>query len=370
MTSTLENINTNITARGEALFAILQIYNEYDFDNVTVQLVQSNINILATTTVNYELMSLQFLCDYYANKTNPSARASICRKYMNYIIADGVIDSLRLIYEACLHLQRLYTVDAALQVKRLFAIYNKSHISIVFTSGVNNVCMCGSQFALELKTSEHVCRVCGITEKLRGMSFEDSHVNSGMTGRSGHGRYDTNKHCKATLDKIQARERVQIPQNVIDRVKRHITKNRIMNAHITCASMRRYLKTLGLSKYNEHIPLLWSIITGNQLVQLTEDEQTTFYSSFAQIIQIYNVVKPAGKSNCPYYPYFIYKILELQLSTARNRRRKRKILSCIHLQSRETLIENDRIWRRIVKVMQARSRDKKAGWRYIPTKPR
>ena len=55
-------------------------------------------------------------------------------------------------------------------------------------------------------------------------------------------------------------------------------------------------------------------------------------------------IKPQKKTNCPYHPYFIYKIIEQIINKDSDKIKKAQILSCIHLQSRETLIQNDLIW--------------------------
>ena len=65
---------------------------------------------------------------------------------------------------------------------------------------------------------------------------------------------------------------------------------------------------------------------------------------FDKVIHIFDEIKPPEKTNCPYHPYFIYKIIEQIIQKKEDRIRKLKILSCIHLQSRETLVENDRIF--------------------------
>ena len=49
------------------------------------------------------------------------------------------------------------------------------------------------------------------------------------------------------------------------------------------------------------------------------------------------------RQNKPYYPYFIYKILENMFCKSS----KIRILECIHLQSRETVIDNDLIYEKI-----------------------
>ena len=70
---------------------------------------------------------------------------------------------------------------------------------------------------------------------------------------------------------------------------------------------------------------------------------------FDKVIRIFDEIKPPEKTNCPYHPYFIYKIIEQILNKDSDRIRKQQILNCIHLQSRETLVDNDRIFNRYVK---------------------
>ena len=57
-------------------------------------------------------------------------------------------------------------------------------------------------------------------------------------------------------------------------------------------------------------------------------------------------IKPKEKSNSLYYPFLIYKIIDLII---KDNHKKRELLSCIHLQSYETLIDNDKIWLQICK---------------------
>jgi hypothetical protein len=75
--------------------------------------------------------------------------------------------------------------------------------------------------------------------------------------------------------------------------------------------------------------------------QLTHGELRQLYNLFDKSVNAFDVVKPADKSNTMYYPYIIYKILDLIVS---NGMRKKRILECIHLQSRDTLIANDNLW--------------------------
>ena len=113
------------------------------------------------------------------------------------------------------------------------------------------------------------------------------------------------------------------------------------------------------SKYNEHIPLIHKLITGITPPPLLESEIQILSLYFDKAINIYDQIKPKDKTNCPYHPYFIYKILEQMLKKNTDRIRKIQILSYIHLQSRETLISNDITWKKICEQIQE--------FTYIPT---
>ena len=86
------------------------------------------------------------------------------------------------------------------------------------------------------------------------------------------------------------------------------------------------------------------IITGYVPPQLVEKELRELYNLFDKCVSIYEKVKPVYKSNTIYYPFIIYKILD---NIIKNGIRKRRILECIHLQSRDTLIHNDILWKQV-----------------------
>ena len=77
---------------------------------------------------------------------------------------------------------------------------------------------------------------------------------------------------------------------------------------------------------------------------------------FDKSVNSFDIVKPVDKSNTMYYPYIIYKILDL---IVKNGVRKKRILECIHLQSRDTLITNDNLWECICAILP--------GLNYRPT---
>ena len=117
---------------------------------------------------------------------------------------------------------------------------------------------------------------------------------------------------------------------------------------IKCIHIRIYLKELGHTEFNDHIPLIRKIITNKTPPSLREKELRKLYNYFNKAVDAFEIVKSASQSNTPYYPYFIYKILDQVLTGGR---RKFKILECIHIQSRDTLIANDVTWANICKIV-------------------
>ena len=93
--------------------------------------------------------------------------------------------------------------------------------------------------------------------------------------------------------------------------------------------------------------MIKKVITEKEPSILTEHECRRVYIIFSRVVQIYNRIKPDNKPNCPYHPYFIYKIIEQLLKDPIDAQRRTEILQSIHLQSRDTLIDNDNIWKPI-----------------------
>ena len=205
-----------------------------------------------------------------------------------------------------------------------------------------------------------ICKNCGVIKELYGTVFEDEQFYYQEGQRTKHGTYDPSKHCRFWVERIQARETTEIPESVVFAVKKCITRDKIKNKHhINCTQIRKYLRQTHNSKYNEHVPLIRKLITGITPPQLTDYEMQLIHIYFDKVIHIFEEIKPPKKTNCPYHPYFIYKIIEQIINNESDRIRKLKILACIHLQSRETLICNDVIWSPIC--------DRISEFTYIPT---
>jgi hypothetical protein len=182
--------------------------------------------------------------------------------------------------------------------------------------------------------------------KIFGETFEDNTMQQNFDK---HNRYDPTKHCKAWLNRLQGKENIDIPERIIDMIKRKIKDDNIYVELLTCEMIRKYLSDLKLSKYNPNVPQIWKKITNKPLDEFTDKEINQICMYFSRVVQILSELPENTKTNCPYQPFFIYKITEQIMSSPKDTIRRNNILSRIHLQTRTTIIENDRLWFQICK---------------------
>ena len=305
---------------------------------------------------NYELGSVCILSNFYYNNDK-----NIYDKYQNFITSENIIISIEYIYTNLnKYIQLIRPNDSDMNIiKNLINLY-KTH---TFNKENNNLlvikCICLNNLNNDLSDSLLICKNCGIIREDVG-NTSDNETNNKEIMKNKHGSYDPSKHCKFWLERIQAKEVNDIPENILNTVKKCILLDKIKNKyHITCNLLRTYLKNNNNSNYNEHIPLIRKLITGVSPPQLSDKEVQLVYIYFSIVIDVFEIIKPNNKTNCPYHPFFIYKIIEQILNKTTDRIRKLNLLECIHLQSRETLINNDLIWNGICSYIPE--------FTYIPT---
>lgn len=240
----------------------------------------------------------------------------------------------------------LYSISSNLKtINTIINKYNKTKVQDEINEISYEYCKCGMKMIIQSNTSEFLCTTCGIVNTLVGTVFEDYQFYNQEGSRYKHGSYEPSRHCKFWIDRIQAKENTIIPDEVIYKLEECIKRDKIQLLHnITIEQFRKYLKDCNLSKYNDHLPLIKKTITGIVPPQLTHSEQQLLFNYFDKAIKTYNIIKDPTKNNNIYYPYLIYKILEIMIT---DKIKLKKMLNCIHLQGTQTLIENDRIWKLI-----------------------
>lgn len=411
MTSTVDNINANIINKITNLQTILLAYDTYELHDNN-KLIKNYLEQIADLQTAYECGSIGILKEYYNLSNNSdmdqsvnniininsiqqlnlqkyfdhdinvkidiidvciintdlkdrnSQKLSIYNRFMKFIENENIISKIKRIYTFCSKLNKIYNVDDE-DIISAFKNYSNGNIDIEYNDKLYNICNnCKSILSIESKTSEYICKKCGSVEKMYGVVFEDEQFFYQEGQRTKHGKYDPTKHCKFWVDRILARENIDDKKfkNAVKAVKACRKRDKIRTEQLTCEMIRSYLKELHLTIYNDHVSLIRKEITKREPAQLTEHEIKLVYAYFCRVIQIFNKIKTINKPNCPYHPYFIYKIIEQILKKSEHNIRRKEILSNIHLQSRETLIDNDIIWFQIVPQI--------SEFEYVPTESR
>lgn len=361
MSSTIDNINNNILAKTAALKNIIDVFDSYELESKDEKELKRASSELNTSISSYEFGSIDILTNYYRNRSDLTQRTAIYTQFTNFINNENIIGKIKHIYNVCRRVYRTYDIEDQILINN-FRTYDYTPVTLNNVSIKKGTCPCGVPYTIESKNSEFICYECGNTEKLYGIVFEDEQFFYQEGQRTKHGKYDPIKHCRFWLERIQAKENYEVPKHVLRKIRSCIQRDSIFMENVTCPIIRGYLKECKLTEYNDHVPLIKKKVTGIQQVQLTDYEFRLVCVYFRQVIQIYNAIKPDDKPNCPYHPFFIYKIIEQKLKSNTQRLRKIAILDNIHLQSRETLIENDRIWERIIQYIPE--------FTYVPTQRR
>lgn len=343
MSSTIDSINGNIEQRFDTLNQIAEIYNQYDLDENDQQLLTNARAELSDLSESYFSSTVCILKEYYTT-TDDSIKKELHNDFVKAFHSANLIGKLKRIWQLFNRLRRSYEIDNDSLVD-LFKTYEMTSVDETFVDRGCEICVkCNKPYDIEEKNSEFICKRCGLTEKMKGAVFEDEQFFYQEGQRTKHCKYDPIKHAKFWTDRIQAKESTEIPEKVINAVKKCIRRDQLWIENITCEVIRGYLKQLKMTIYNNHVPLIRKIITGKEPPQFSDHELRLLYMYFSMVTQVFNKIKSIEKSNCPYHPFFIYKIVEQILNNPKDAIKRREILSCIHLQSRYTLIENDKIW--------------------------
>lgn len=360
MSGTIETTNNNINIKINSVVCIIELFNSHkkEFPNINIDVkISQDIQELKE---EYEMGSINILSNYfliagqYRQTEDEELKNTLLKKkdlyfnkYQVFIRKENFISKLdRIMNLIKRYIQNTdFSKEFLQEIYTFIKQYNNSTIDKNIKEVVYETCICLTKMDIDPISSILICKKCGMTKKLYGTVFEDDQFYYQEGQRTKHGTYDPSKHCRFWVERIQARETTEINETVLQNIKKCIIRDKIKNkSQITCIQIRKYLSQTHNSKYNEHVPLIRKLITGISPPQLTDYEMQLIHIYFDKVIHIFDEIKPPQKANCPYHPYFIYKIIEQIINKESDKIRKSQILSCIHLQSRETLIQNDLIW--------------------------
>lgn len=322
-----------------------------------------NINIrldeIETARDDYSLAIVDVLTRYYSGELSESAAT---REYYRVLAAGNHVAA------ADRHIQRLISICTTLRAGHDHAAVDKiladsrSVAAIVINSVIEKkayeICKCGSRMDVRPEHSDLECPQCGRLKELQGTVFRDEQFHAQDGQKTKHGGYDTSRHYKFHIERLQALENKTFDDAVITKIEQVIRDDGYDRRLLDCERMRGILRDPRVSIYgknntivkgtklNDHAPLLVKMCGGPAPPLLSFKENQLASLRFSKIMVLYDQVVPEG-GNKPYYPYFIYKIIEHMFVGDPS---KFRLIDYIHLQSRDTVIKHDKIYEQICEL--------------------
>ncbi len=229
----------------------------------------------------------------------------------------------------------------------------------------DDICRCGEPMLIYQEQSEYRCPKCGETKNIEATIFRDDQYFSYDGHKVNYSGYDSNKHFRFWMDRLQAQEKKEFRQCDLEKIRAYLTTNKIDISKLTCEQMRSILKdrSLKLSCLNENVPLLIKTFGGVTPPIFDFEEMKKIQAMFDTIMKLYTIAhsKSSKSSNKSYFPYFIFQII---LILFKDNPEKLRFLQYIHLQSDKTMKKNDR---RYKKLCEVRTLDHKLVYHPIDT---
>lgn len=348
-----------------------QAYYKKRLDTVLVNILRDELETLEN---NYNLSVIGVLGDYYESRDNEEEKTN---NYYRTITSENFVSGIDHAALRCVcavktlqeALRLRVPAEANIGFERKLARISRNietaqsiEISLKLDSRNFEICKCGSRMIVIAELSEMRCQTCPKVKTIIGAVFRDDQFYPQDGQKTKHSGYDTSRHYRFWIERLQALENKSFDPWVMERIEYVLQRDSYDKNTLNCENMREILKDsmVKSTALNDHAPLLVKMFGGPAPPQLTFQEHRTLSIRFNKAMALYDVINLEG-GNKPYYPYFIYKIIEHEF---RGNKDKLRLLGSIHLQSRETVIKNDKYFEEICRLA-----DPEDGLVYSPTDP-
>lgn len=352
----------SITLRNAALTRSGKKYVEavQRLDSIHINLA---LDIVNTIENSYQLSVISILTDYYKDSEHEEKNT---REFYRVITSENFVArindfaaKIKLMIDAfhkilATHLfskpetkELEYRLDS---ITDIIEHASKIEIHIVMEKRNYEICKCGSRMIVVPELSELHCPnpSCAKIKTIIGAIFRDDQFYPQDGQKSKHGGYDTSRHCRFWMERLQALESKTFDEVDINNIDYVITRDGYDRKTLICENMREILKDPLVSgtHLNDHVPLLVKTFGGVSPPTLNFHQNKVFSKQFNKLMRLHDIVNPGG-GNKPYYPYFIYRLIEHEF---KNDLDKLRLLDYIHLQSRETVIKNDKLYQQMCDI--------------------
>lgn len=170
--------------------------------------------------------------------------------------------------------------------------------------------------------------------------LNDPILNSGNNGiKKNQYTYKLN-HLKSKIDKLQLKEKIDIPIYVFKTVIDDLVKKEIDLKNVKPTHIRKILKRHRMSNYYEYLQQIYCHITNSLPVELQEETEDKIIQMFIKVCISFEKYKSHKGANFLNYSYILnklFKIIGLEINST----------YFPVLQRKEKLKEYDEIWKNI-----------------------
>lgn len=353
----------------------LKLLEKFKLINTCLDLLSKD-NLMKYDLVNkfreieehYNLVTVNVICDYYAGD-----EIECTREYYQIITSENICSNINDIIVQiekilCLRTSPLTenhrrkrsrrkdntNADESTMIietaRKLLERAKSINIKIGLEKKDYEKCKCGTKMRIMAELSELHCEnpICGRIKTIIGAIFRDDQFYPQEGQKTKHGGYDTSRHYRFWMERIQALETKVFDKEVLARIEYALARDMIMPRDLNCDIIREVLKDpyVNATNLNDHSALLVKTFGGRPPPRLDFRDNRTCSIKFNKAMKLYDEVNPNG-GNKPYYPYFIYKIIE---HTFRDDPEKLRLLNYIHLQGRDTVVKNDNYYKKICEL--------------------
>lgn len=224
---------------------------------------------------------------------------------------------------------------------------------------------CGVSLCVDGAQSQARCPECAQLFELHGVTFDEAQFKHQEGQRSKSGKFNPNHHCQEWMVRIQGLEpetELGDPKDdentrgekLIANIRAEARRTGRLLAMLEVEDVRTLLSNIKMSQFNRNASLILKKLTGVAPPILCEEKKVRAEIMFSMA----NAARAeicSDSSNRSYYPYYIFKILDLILDFDDPDR----LLMCyIHMQGENTIDNNDAEWAEICK---------RTGWEWRST---
>jgi len=211
--------------------------------------------------------------------------------------------------------QRRKTVKQ--RVRCLPPVEETDHRTLKLVNGVHS-CVCRNcnsvnSFVEEYSSRTMVCTGCGVVEtsgemQTVSMDYERIERPERVTSYA----YDPANHFRAWLDRVQAKETVFIPPEVVSAVEAERVKHHKSMNEMCVRLVRKFLQNCNFTNYYNNEYKILYLVAGIQPPVIPPDHERILAMMFQNYKKVWNDVKPASRKNRLSYSFLLNRFCKLQ----------------------------------------------------------